>query len=295
VQVQRPRGRYRFVLPVHAPFRVWHRSLSLLGLRTRIGLILTLVVVVLMVLATSLRWQPAGRTVLEPPVPHASGVVWPLPSESSLAGAATDVPSSPGDSASVAGTPPLPPPLPQQQPAKNAPPRKSAPAAPAPPPFSALAGFRCPDTASSGYTQHVGSSGWYLVTGGGWTGNGCVGHMIAMPMSGDPNRDDLDNVVLWWFRMPPRPRCTVEVYVPGTQNVRDAAGDPATYFVYGTTDGSGSPIGQFRIDQVHNQGRWVGAGMFPAGSGQLSVRLMSRGGSDIPGARLGGSAARVSC
>jgi hypothetical protein len=295
VQVQQPRGRHQFALPVHAASWIRRRNLGLLGPRTRIGLILMLVVVALTVLATSLRWQPAGRTVLEPPVPHPGGVVQPLPSQSPLAGSATDVPSSPVDSASLAGTPPLPPPLPQQQPAKNAPAPKSDPAAAAPPPFSALAGFRCPDTAISGYTQHVGSSGWYLVTGGGWTGNGCVGHMIAMPMSGDPNRDDLDNVVLWWFRVPSRPRCTVELYVPGTRNVRDAAGGPATYFVYGTTDGSGSPIGQFHIDQVHNQGRWVGAGVFPAGSGQLSVRLMSRGVSDIPGARLGGSAARVSC
>jgi hypothetical protein len=182
-----------------------------------------------------------------------------------------------------------------EQPTKAVKSPKPDPPAPAPPPFSAVAGFRCPDTGSSGYTQHVGSDGWYLVTGGGWTGDGCAGHMIAMPMSGDPNNDNLDNVILWWFQVPSRSACTVEVYVPGTQNVRDAAGAPATYIVYATTDGSGSPIGQFGIDQVHNQGRWVTAGKFPATSGQLSVRLMSRGASNIPGARLGGSAVRINC
>jgi hypothetical protein len=151
------------------------------------------------------------------------------------------------------------------------------------------------DTANSGYTQRMGSNGWYLVSAGGWTGDGCKGQMAAMPMSGDPNRDDLNNVILWWFTMQSRPRCAIEVYVPNGPHRQDAAGAPATYLVYDTTDGSGSPIGQFGIDQVHNQGRWVAAGTFPATSGQLSVRLMSRGKSDIPGAHLGGSAVRVSC
>jgi hypothetical protein len=292
VQVKQSRRRRQSAMPVHAATRARHRYLGLPDPRTRVWLLLILVVVVvLVVLTASLRQQPVGRTVLEPPVTHASGLAQPLPSD----GSASDEPSLPADPASLGGVPPLPPPLPQQQPVKNDQPPKTNPTAPAPQPFSAIAGFRCPETASSGYTQHVGSSGWYLVTGGGWTGNGCAGHMIAMPMSGDRNRDDLDNVVLWWFRVPSRPKCTVEVYVPGTQNVRDAAGDPATYFVYGNTDGSGSSIGQFGIDQVHNQGRWVGVGGFPAASGQLSVRLMSRGVSDIPGARLGGSAVRVSC
>ncbi|MEV8506001.1 hypothetical protein AB0368_14375 [Actinoplanes sp. NPDC051475] len=172
-------------------------------------------------------------------------------------------------------------------------PPTSKPATSAPAAFSALAGFRCPETPSSGYVERVGSDGWYLVTGGGWAGDGCRGHMVAMPMSG--RSDDLRNVMLWWFRMPARAKCGVEVYIPRTGNGRDAAGEPATYQVYGTTDGSGSRIGRFTVDQVRDQGRWVAAGSFPATSGRLSVRLMSRGESDIRGARLGGSAVRVSC
>jgi hypothetical protein len=65
--------------------------------------------------------------------------------------------------------------------------------------------------------------------------------------------------------------------------------------VYGTTDGSGSQLGQFRIDQVPNQGRWVAVGAFPATSGQLSVRMMSRGVSNADNSHLGGSAAQISC
>jgi hypothetical protein len=239
-------------------------------------------------IVSAYRWQAGGgRTVLEPAAPRASGVAELLPSD--------DPPSVPADPELSLVVPSLAPPLPVEQATKPTEPPRPAPPVPAPPPFSAVAGFRCPDSAGSGYTQHVGSDNWYLVTGGGWTGDGCRGHMIAMPMSGDPDRDDLDNVILWWFQEPSRPRCAIQVYVPGTENVRDAAGAPATYLVYGTTDGSGSPIGRFNIDQVHNQGRWVAVGTFPGTSGQLSVRLMSRGVSNIRGAHLGGSAVRITC
>jgi hypothetical protein len=247
--------------------------------------------VALAVLVSTLPGRSGSRTVLEPPVLHGGGVAQPLPSEqSSPAEPASTAPSVPADPASSTVVPPLPPQQPPVQPTKPDPP------APAPPPFSALAGFRCPDTANSGFTtRYARNTGWYVVNAGGWTGDGCQGHLVAMPMSGDPNRDDLNNVMLWWFKMPPRPKCAVEVYVPHGPSVRDAAGAPATYFVYGTTDGSGSTIGRFDIDQIPNQGRWVAAGKFPATSGQLSVRLMSRGVSNADNSHLGGSAVRVSC
>ncbi|MFI7599701.1 hypothetical protein [Actinoplanes sp. NPDC049681] len=200
-------------------------------------------------------------------------------------GPTSRAPAAPASPASAAPT--------SRAPGRPASPRPVKVTSAAPAPFSALAGFRCPETDSSGYVEHVGTDGWYLVTGGGWAGDGCRGHMVAMPMSG--SSDDPRNVMLWWFRMPSREQCGVEVYVPRTGNVRDAAGTPATYHVYGTADGSGSRIGQFTIDQVRDQGRWVSAGKFPARSGRLSVRLTSRGESDIRGARLGGSAVRISC
>src|SRR5262249_8620238 len=71
--------------------------------------------------------------------------------------------------------------------------------------------------------------------------------------------------------------CAVSVFVPGTGNVMDSAGAPATYFVYASTAASGSPLSQFGIDQVHDQGRWVDAGGYQAPTGQLSVRLVTRG------------------
>jgi hypothetical protein len=255
----------------------------------RTWLVLTVVVATFVVLTGAFQWRSGDRTVLKPPTP--TGVTQPLPSDQSLpAEPASTTPSVPASPAPSAVVPTPAPPLPPEQPTKPDPP------APAPPPFSALAGFRCSDTANSGFTiHHIPGADWYQVNAGGWTGDGCQGHMAAMPMSGDPSRDDLSDVMFWWFTMPSRPKCAVDVYVPNGPSRQDAAGAPATYFVYGTTDASRSLIGQFRLDQVHNQGRWVAAGTFPATSGHLSVRLMSRGKSDIPHAHLGGSAVRVSC
>jgi hypothetical protein len=92
-------------------------------------------------------------------------------------------------------------------------------------------------------------------------------------MSGDANRDDPDNIVVWWFQVPQQATCAVSVFVPGTGNV-------------------------MAIDQVRNQGRWVDAGGYQAPTGQLSVRLMTRGtdwGPGRAGAHLGVSAVRVTC
>jgi hypothetical protein len=122
--------------------------------------------------------------------------------------------------------------------------------------------------------------------------------MVSVPMSGDRTVDDLDNVVVWWFRVPARADCAIDVYVPRTGNLIDAAGAPATYLIYPTTDATGTPIAQFTVDQVHNQGQWVDAGTFRPASDQLAVRLATRGidwGPGREGAHLGVSALQARC
>jgi hypothetical protein len=122
--------------------------------------------------------------------------------------------------------------------------------------------------------------------------------MTAVPMSGDAKVDDPDNVVVWWFRPPGAASCAISAHVPATGNGMDSAGAPATYFVYPTTNATGASIGRFDVDQVHNQGRWVAVGAYPAVTGQLSVRMVTRGidwGPGRGGAHLGVSALRVSC
>jgi len=255
---------------------------------------LVAVAISLTVLITMLWLYPGDRSVLEPPGNRQSADVvagelpsdWPHPLESTE----STTPSAPAGGSPAASAPVAP-----QRPA----PQVTAPAKPPPPPrFTALSGEGCPQTASSGYRNHGWFKDWYAVGKGGWNSDGCTGRMIAVPMSGDANRDDPDNIVVWWFTVAAGATCGVSVYVPGTGNVMDAAGAPATYFVYPTTAGDGSSIGQFGVDQVHNQGRWVDTGRYLVSTGQLSVRMVTRGidwGPGRAGAHLGVSAVRVTC
>jgi hypothetical protein len=162
----------------------------------------------------------------------------------------------------------------------------------------AVAGESCLQTTISGYYRRGWFKDWYTRPTGGWTGDGCAGQVVSVPMSGDPTVDDPDNVVVWWFRVPAGAACAIAVFVPGTGNVLDAAGAPATYLVYATTDAGGTPIAEFTVDQVHNQGRWVDGGTFRPVGDQLAVRLVTRGidwGPGRDGAHLGVSALRARC
>lgn len=257
----------------------------------------TLVVIAItLTVLTAVLWfhHPGKQSVLDTPASRqnaeVAGETGALPSDWPPPEPTVPAPSAPA-SASLAASA-----LPAAQ--RPAPKPTAPPKAPPPPRFSAIAGESCPQTAGSGYWNHGWFKDWYAVSRGGWNGDGCTGRMIAVPMSGYADRDDPDNVVVWWFNVPSQGMCGVSVYVPGTGNVLDAAGAPATYFVYGTTAGRGSPIGQLGVDQVHNQGRWVDTGQYPASTGQLSVRMVTRGidfGPGRSGAHLGVSAVRVTC
>lgn len=237
--------------------------------------------------------EPLVRTVLAPPAADAIRPADPGPPQQPPAepplSTATASPSAPAASPSPSAAPA--PSTPASQPAV------AAPAGPPAPRFTGVSGESCPQTDTSGYFNRGWSSDWYARSRGGWGGDGCGGRMIAVPMSGDPNVDDPDNVIVWWFRIPAATTCAVSVHVPDTGRVLDAAGAPATYFVYSSLDASGSALGRFDVDQVHNQGRWMAAGAFATPTGQLSIRLVTRGvdwGAHA-GAHLGASAVRVTC
>jgi hypothetical protein len=253
---------------------------------------LVVVAITLTVLTAALWFYPGEKSVLETPADHHSaetaGGTVALPSDWPLA-ESTAIPSAAASATATASV------APAQRPV----PKATAPPKPSPQPrFSAIAGESCPQTSSSGYWNRGWYRDWYVVSRGGWNSDGCTGRMLAVPMSGYASRDDPNTVIIWWFMVPVQATCGVSVYVPDTGNVMDAAGAPAIYFVYGTAAANGSPTGQFNIDQVHNQGRWVDTGKYPASTGQLAVRLVNRGidyGPGWNGAHLGVSAVRVTC
>jgi hypothetical protein len=202
-------------------------------------------------------------------------------------------PASPGAAPAGDGQPV--PPIVNPAPAA---PRRAAPPPPAPARYAAVSGEGCPQQPTSGYFRKGWHTDWYARGSGGWAGDGCSGRMVAVPMSGSTTADDPDNVIVWWFSVGSRTTCTLSVHVPGTGNVMDAAGAPATYFVYASADASGPAIAKFTVDQVRNQGRWVSAGPVTQSTGQLSVRMVTRGidwGPGRAGAHHGVSALRVRC
>jgi hypothetical protein len=211
-------ARLRQASPSHA--RVSIRRLQMLTAT------LVVVAITLTVLTAMLWFYPGEQSVLETPASRQNAEIageagalpsgWPPPPD--LAASAT--PSAPASASLTASALAA-----AQRPAPKA---TARPKAPPPPRFSAIAGESCPQTAGSGYWNHGWFKDWYAVSRGGWNGDGCTGRMIAVPMSGDANRDDPDNVVVWWFRVPAQAMCGVSVYVPGTGNVMDAAGAPAT-------------------------------------------------------------------
>ncbi|MBN1170698.1 MAG: hypothetical protein JXA67_00865 [Micromonosporaceae bacterium] len=176
------------------------------------------------------------------------------------------------------------------------------------PTFGAVAGEGCPLTETSGYQRVVTSTGWRTRSSGGWAGDGCSGQMIAVPMSGDPTRDNNDDLILWWFQPGAfaTGTCAVSVYIPDTGDPRDSAGAPAHYQAYASTSSSGTPIGEFDIDQTAHRGEWVLAATLPLSGGRLAVRMVTRGQGQGAGEeqgtagssgeqRLGASALRVAC
>jgi hypothetical protein len=258
------------------------------------------------VLVVIVRPDAGGHTVLEPErtvLPGGGLVDGGAPSAPATgpadvgvepSGYAIEVPTS---GASSPGLPPGTSPTAGRSGAAPAPGPPAAPPRPRPR-YTALSGESCPQQSTAGYYRKGWASDWYSRSYGGWTGDGCRGQVVAVPMSGDPNKDDNDNVIVWWFAVGSGATCAVSVYVPGTGDVRDSDGAPATYFVYGSTDATGAAIAKFTVDQVHNQGRWVDAGAYQEGGGALSIRMVTRGidwGSGRTGAHLGVSALRVSC
>ncbi len=127
-----------------------------------------------------------------------------------------------------------------------------------------------------------------------------MGGSVHVPMSGAATIDDLDNVIVWWFKTGAvtRGTCGISVYVPGTGTTLDSAGDPATYRVFNSTSISGTAVATLTVKQTTNQARWILAGTVPITNGQLAIRMMTRGidwGTGRTGAHLGASAIRTTC
>ena len=165
--------------------------------------------------------------------------------------------------------------------------------------FAGLTGEGCPQTAAQGYYRSGWSSDWYTRFGGLAVG-GCSGSSVHVPMSGSATDDDVNNVIVWWFKTAPvsHGTCRLSVYLPNTGTSLDSAGKPAYYLIFGSTSISGTPISWFTLDQTGHPGAWVYTGTFTITAGELAIRMVTRGidrGPGRVGAHLGAAALKVEC
>ncbi|MET8546095.1 hypothetical protein ABZW03_36510, partial [Kitasatospora sp. NPDC004799] len=185
----------------------------------------------------------------------------------------------------------------KNNPAPN-PPAAQQPAPPAakpPAPVTVIAGPYCKPggtyKANGWFDQ--GDKGWRN-NSGGYSGDGCNGNYVSMPMSGDANKDDSGNSVVWTFTVDKVSSCTLSVYIPGSGDVKQVGGNPSYY----TVQSGGGQIGSFSINQTANRGSWVNQGPFSY-RGPISVTLHSRGldfsGGTVTYAHHAAAAVRATC
>ncbi|WP_189982724.1 hypothetical protein [Streptomyces termitum] len=212
------------------------------------------------------------------------------PTGASGGGAPTTVPAVPRE---TAGTP--------QKPASQAPPAPPAP--PAKRQYSAVAGPNCASTGagftySGWYTD--GKEGWQKYGSGGYSGGGCNGSFLSLPMSGKAG-SDAGNALRWTFRTGSftTGTCQVSVHIPSNGDIKAVGGKPAYYTVHAGATGSDPILRSFNVDQPSLRGQWVSAGSVRITGGVLTVKLHDRGldwsGSQKTYAHHAGDAARVQC
>lgn len=159
--------------------------------------------------------------------------------------------------------------------------------------WSAVAGPSCPGSTSSFavYGYYTGAAadqttGWTSARTGGYTGSGCTGGYLSIPVSGKPSAFDSDRFALWKFDFSSKftdATCRVSAYVPKNSSRASVGGDPAYYYYYGgdyTYGSAAAPpeqLGGYLVDQVAEQGHWVSADSFTVTTGKVTVKLVDAG------------------
>jgi hypothetical protein len=170
--------------------------------------------------------------------------------------------------------------------------------APPPPvsvaPFTAVTGWDCGPTGDRGFDVSGRTGDWYTVAKGGWIGDGCHGTFEAIPMTGDPAKDDPDQFAVWWFT-PTKglTRCDIQVLHPLPDRRQDAAATAAQYYVLAGRNGA--RLAGFVVDQSAAPGTWVDVGEFPVSQNGIAVQLVDRGAPSGAGDRLAVGQIRVGC
>ncbi|WP_399083907.1 hypothetical protein ACGH2B_03545 [Streptomyces sp. BBFR2] len=154
------------------------------------------------------------------------------------------------------------------------------------PAFTALTGYGCPSTPTAGVWLKDANfnkkrEGWVKSGTGGYTGSGCNGRYVSVPMSGSATQYDPAQYVLWKFNYTAKIKgaavCRLSVYIPNNPKTLYVGGHPAHYAIYDSDRSGGKVTASFGIDQINNRGRWLSPGTFKATSGHVTLRMFNTG------------------
>ena len=163
----------------------------------------------------------------------------------------------------------------------------AATATPPVPTWTAVAGPTCSSSAASfseaGYhtaASNGQATGWITSSTGGYSGSGCTGGFVSVPLSGQISVYDTGQYALWTFHPAAKyvgGTCALSAFIPGNRDVAYVGGDPAYYLYYGTAySPSAQFLGGFSINQVSMRGEWVASGSLKATSA-VSVKMVDAG------------------
>lgn len=172
--------------------------------------------------------------------------------------------------------------------------------------WTAVAGPSCTNSATTFTTAgyHAGpaqeTADWTVSRTGGYTGRGCTGEFVSVPLSGHPQAYDPNRYALWTFRLgaalAKSASCHLATYIPDDTSLSAVGGEPARYYYYGSAHVPGStakPTGGYSVSQVTYRGKWVLSSSFSVTAGQVSVRLLDAGATR--GARAAAAQMRLTC
>jgi hypothetical protein len=156
--------------------------------------------------------------------------------------------------------------------------------------WTAVAGPTCSagsaQFAAVGYSTAALSAqltGWSTSAAGGFSGEGCTGGFLSMPLSGQATAYHSTQFALWKFTLSARlasATCHLSTYVPANTSIVYVGGAPADYYYYGTDYSAGAkatPLGAYPVDQVSNRGGWVAGPAFAVTTGRVTVQLVDAG------------------
>lgn len=142
--------------------------------------------------------------------------------------------------------------------------------------------------------------GWSTSSSGGYSGGGCAGGFVSVPMSGHAREYDRTRFALWKFDFSAVFTvgfCRLYTYIPSNSALTYVGGDPTYYNYYGFDYSGGSPakpLGSYAVNQVRNRGAWVMSGLFEVRSGNVTVELLDAG-TTSSNARHAAAQVRLAC